>query len=308
MPLLPIIVAVLLLMGMIVIIVGLTQGRQATTINDRLSTFTERTLTLEEMELQQSFMDRVARPMFQAFLTAFGKASARKNADKIKRNLEQAGNPGNMTPAMFMGVRAVVGIFGLGIGFVIGQLASLGGLQAVLAPVLGGAIGYVFPGIWLDRKMRARKKNILKSMPDALDLLTISVEAGLGFDLALQRVAEKWDNELSKEFTRVISDTRLGTPRRESMRMMADRCGVEDLNNFVQAIVQAEQLGVSIGKILKVQSEQMRIRRRQRAEELAHQAPIKMLFPMAFLIFPSLLVVILGPAIPRLFGATALGG
>src|SRR3712207_495030 len=145
-------------------------------------------------------------------------------------------------------------------------------------------------------------------MPDALDLLTISVEAGLGFDLALQRVGDKWENELSKEFNRVLSDTRLGTPRRDAMRIMADRCGVEDLSNFVQSIVQAEQLGVSIGKILKVQSEQMRIRRRQRAEELAHQAPIKMLFPMAFLIFPSIMVVILGPALPKLFGASALGG
>ncbi|WP_276522233.1 type II secretion system F family protein [Kallotenue papyrolyticum] len=145
-------------------------------------------------------------------------------------------------------------------------------------------------------------------MPDALDLLSISVEAGLGFDLALQRVANKWDNDLSREFRRVISDMQLGIPRREALKLMADRCGVEELNNFVQAIVQAEQLGVSIGKILKVQSEQMRIRRRQRAEELAHQAPVKMLFPMVFLIFPSLLVVILGPAIPRLLSATALGG
>lgn len=297
-----------LLLAVMIIVIGMVQSRQSATLDSRLSTFTERTLTLEEMELELPFRERVLRPMMQGVLTAFGKMSGKKNAAKIKQNLEQAGNPGNLTPTMFVGVRAVVGLLGLGLGLYLTRLMGYELIQMLMYSTFGGAIGYVFPGIWLDQKMKARKKNIFKSMPDALDLLTISVEAGLGFDLALARVSEKWDNELSREFQRVISDTRLGTPRRDSMRMMADRCGVEELTNFVQAVVQAEQLGVSIGKILKVQSEQMRVRRRQRAEELAHQAPIKMLFPMAFLIFPSILVTILGPAIPRLFMAGPLGG
>jgi tight adherence protein C len=139
-----------------------------------------------------------------------------------------------------------------------------------------------------------------------LDLLTISVEAGLAFDSALQRVAEKWDNELSREFRRVLTDVRLGRSRREALRDMAQRTGVEDVQTFTAAIIQAEQLGVSIGKILRVQADQMRIRRRQRAEEAAQKAPIKMLFPMVFLIFPSLFVVILGPAVPKLMDS--LGG
>lgn len=303
-----IIVVGILLFGVMIMIVGITQNRQSSALDGRLTTFTERTRSLEEMELELPFSERVIQPIVQKMLATFGKVSSNKNAGKIKRNLEQAGNPGNLTPSMFVGVRVAVGMIGLAIGFYMGTLMELPALNMMLGVVFGGAIGYVFPGIWLDRKIRARKKGILKSMPDALDLLTISVEAGLGFDLALQRVADKWENELSKEFHRVLSDTRLGTPRRDSMRMMSERCGVEDLTNFVQAIVQAEQLGVSIGKILKVQSEQMRVRRRQRAEELAHQAPIKMLFPMAFLIFPSILVTILGPALPRLFYAQALGG
>lgn len=292
----------LLLFGVMIVVLGFVQSRQSATIEGRLSTFTEVPKTLEEMELELPFSQRVLQPLMQQMLTVFGKASPAKNAGKIKRNLEQAGNPSGLTPTSFMGVRVAVGLVGLAIGFYMTTLMGLPFLNRLLFMVLGGAVGYVFPGIWLDRKIRGRKHAILKSMPDALDLLTISVEAGLGFDLALDRVANKWDNELSKEFQRVLSDTRLGTPRRDAMRMMAERCGVEDLSNFVQAIIQAEQLGVSIGKILKVQSEQMRVRRRQRAEELAHQAPIKMLFPMAFLIFPSLLVVILGPAIPRLMG------
>jgi tight adherence protein C len=298
---------VLLLFGVMVVVLGVVQSRQSATIEGRLSTFTEVPKTLEEMELELPFSQRVIQPLMQQMLTAFGKASPSKNAAKIKRSLEMAGNPGNLTPTMFVGVRMTVGLIGLVIGFYMTTLMGLPILNRLLFSMLGGTIGYVFPGIWLDRKIRARKHGILKSMPDALDLLTISVEAGLGFDLALDRVAGKWDNELGKEFQRVLSDTRLGTPRRDAMKMMAERCGVEDLSNFVQAIVQAEQLGVSIGKILKVQSEQMRVRRRQRAEELAHQAPIKMLFPMAFLIFPSILVTILGPAIPRLLGNSVLG-
>ena len=298
----------LLLFGLMIVVIGFVQSRQSAAIETRLSAFTEVPKTLEELELELPFSQRVLQPMMQQLLTSFGKASPSKNAAKIKRNLEMAGNPGNLTPTMFVGVRVAVGLIGLMIGFYMTTLMGLPILNRLLFSIFGGAIGYVFPGLWLDRKIRTRKYNILKSMPDALDLLTISVEAGLGFDLALGRVADKWENELAKEFQRVLSDTRLGTPRRDAMKMMSERCGVEDLSNFVQAIIQAEQLGVSIGKILKVQSEQMRVRRRQRAEELAHQAPIKMLFPMAFLIFPSILVTILGPAIPRLLGNNVLGG
>jgi tight adherence protein C len=298
----------LLLFGLMIIVIGFVQSRQSAAIETRLSTFTEVPKTLEELELELPFSQRVLQPVMQQLLTSFGKASPSKNAAKIKRNLEMGGNPGNLTPTMFVGVRVAVGLIGIVIGFYMTTLMGLPILNSLLFSVFGGAIGYVFPGLWLDRKIRTRKYNILKSMPDALDLLTISVEAGLGFDLALGRVADKWENELAKEFQRVLSDTRLGTPRRDAMKMMSERCGVEDLSNFVQAIIQAEQLGVSIGKILKVQSEQMRVRRRQRAEELAHQAPIKMLFPMAFLIFPSILVTILGPAVPRLLGNNVFGG
>jgi tight adherence protein C len=207
---------------------------------------------------------------------------------------------------MFVGIRIVLMIALFAVFFLVTTAAGMPMINRLLYTGVGAVLGFMLPVMWLGRKIKTRKNNILKSMPDALDLLTISVEAGLGFDLALQRVADKWTDELSGEFARMLSDTRLGIPRREAMRTMAERCDVPELTNFVSAIVQAEQLGVSIGKILKVQSEQMRIRRRQRAEELAHQAPIKMLFPMAFLIFPSILVVILGPALPQLLGTSVL--
>lgn len=286
-----------------ILIVAVLQQRRAVIFEERLATLTERPRTLEELELEQPFGERVLKPFVRHALATLGKLLPSKDAGKVKRNLELAGSPGGLTPGMFVGMRLGLSFFALVVGFYLTMLADLPLLNRLMFSGIGLCLGFLLPGIWLGRKIKQRKYNILKAMPDALDLLSISVEAGLGFDLALQRVADKWDNELSREFRRVVSDTRLGMQRREAMRMMADRCGVEDLSNFVQAIVQAEQLGVSIGRILKVQSEQMRIRRRQRAEELAHQAPIKMLFPMVFLIFPSLLVVILGPAIPKLMDA-----
>jgi tight adherence protein C len=135
-------------------------------------------------------------------------------------------------------------------------------------------------------------------LPDSLDLLTIMVEAGLGFDAALARLVEKAQNELSQEFAQVLSEVRLGTSRREALRQLGGRTNVEDVSTFVTSLVQADQLGVSISRVLRVQSAQMRIKRRQRAEEAAHKAPIKMLFPLAFLIFPAMFIIILGPAVP----------
>ncbi len=163
-----------------------------------------------------------------------------------------------------------------------------------------GIFGFILPNIWLDRKIKDRLKEIMKSLPDAIDLLTISVESGLGFDPALQRVAEKWDNALTREFARVLSEMRIGKTKREALREMAQRCDEDGLTTFVSSVVQADTLGVPITQVLRIQSEAMRVRRRQKAEELAAKAPLKMLFPMIFLIFPALYVVILGPAVPQI--------
>jgi tight adherence protein C len=160
-----------------------------------------------------------------------------------------------------------------------------------------GMLGFFLPVLWLGSKIKKRQHEIIKSLPDAMDLLTIAVEAGMGFDGALQKVAEKWANELSKGFAKVVQEMRLGVIRREALRNMSQNMDVPDVTSFVAAIIQADQLGVSIAKILRIQSEQMRVKRRQRAEEQANKAPIKMLFPMVFLIFPALFVVLLGPAV-----------
>jgi tight adherence protein C len=148
----------------------------------------------------------------------------------------------------------------------------------------------------LTSKIQRRQKEIRKAMPDALDLLTICVEAGLGFDGAMAKVAEKWDNELSLSFGRALREMQLGKLRREALRDMADRIGIPEMTSFVAAVIQSEQLGVSMAKVLRIQSDQMRIRRRQLAEEEAHKAPIKMLVPLALLIFPSICIVLMTPA------------
>jgi tight adherence protein C len=170
-------------------------------------------------------------------------------------------------------------------------------IKGVLIAIVFLLVGFFFPQLWLEGRITRRQREIFKAMPDALDLLTICVEAGLGFDAAMAKVHEKWDNDLALEFGRVIQEVRLGKLRREALRDMADRLGVNEMTSFVAAVIQSEQLGVSMSKVLRIQSDQMRIRRRQMAEEEAHRAPVKMVFPIALLIFPSILIILLGPAI-----------
>lgn len=296
------IIAGIIVVGLSLIVVAVRQMNQSQAISERLDQYTDISLSLEELELQQPFRERVLVPLFRSLLNTLGRFGLKQNQERLRINLQLAGNPGNISPNMFIGLRVALAI----VLFVVIGLLVFGRLpfmQALMGALIAAMIGYILPGIWLDRKIKERKKNILKALPDALDLLCISVEAGLAFDLALQRVAQKWDNELSREFQRVLQDIRLGRTRREALRDLVTRTGVEDVQTFVSAVIQADQLGVSMSKILRIQSDQLRIRRRQRAEEAAQKAPVKMLFPMVFLIFPALFVVILGPAVPRIMQA-----
>lgn len=292
----------ILLLGVGLIGVSLVRMRQPDVIGERLNQYTERALTLEELELQQPFHERVIIPATKSILATLGKYGPKQSAERLRRNLQMAGNPGGITPVMFVGLRVVLALV-LGVIISLLTFRTMALPQALMYSAIGFALGYMLPVIWLGRRITARKKAITKALPDALDLLCISVEAGLAFDLALQRVTDKWDDELSREFKRVLKDMQLGRTRREALKDLAERTGVDDVQTFTAAVIQADQLGVSMAKILRIQSDQMRVRRRQRAEELAQQAPIKMLFPMVFLIFPALFVVILGPAVPRIISS-----
>jgi tight adherence protein C len=304
---LPILIALGVGGSVIIIFVGLASRRRVDVVEERLGEFgTRSVLTLEEIELSDPFSERVIRPMLRTIANTFARLTPRRNMETVQHNLDLAGNPYGWTPVEFTGLRLATAVFlmalALGLTFVTHSPLR----NRVLFTALGGVLGYVFPGTWLTLRIGTRKANILRALPDALDLLTISVEAGLGFDAAMTKVTEKWTNELSQAFTRVLIEIQMGTLRRVALRSMADRSGVPELTSFVAAIIQADQLGVSLARVLHIQSEQMRIRRRQRAEELAHQAPIKMMIPLVFLIFPALFVVLLGPALPSL--RSAFGG
>lgn len=305
--LLPVLLALGIGGGILIVFVGLASRRRTDVMEERLGEFgTRSVVTLEEIELSEPFLDRVIKPMLRTIANAFSRLTPRRNIENIQHNLDLAGNPRGWTPAEFTGLRlaGAVVLAVLGLGSTIVTRTPLRNM--ILITTVAGALGYFLPTIWLIMRIRSRQDNILKALPDALDLLTISVEAGLGFDSAMTKVTEKWTNELSQAFARVLVEIRMGTLRREALRAMAERAGVPELTSFVAAIIQADQLGVSLARVLHIQSEQMRIRRRQRAEELAHQAPIKMMIPLVFLIFPALFVVLLGPALPSL--RTAFGG
>lgn len=298
------IIAVLLLLGAAVgLVIYALNSQKSATIDQRLNTYTEAVKSLDEIELEKPFAERVLVPIMKYVLDIFGKLSPQRNADQIRRNLQLAGNPYGMTPVMFGGMRLALSI---GLFFIFGfiTVTAMGfTMNALMYTMIGTILGYLLPGMWLGNQIKKRQKALTRALPDALDLLTISVEAGLGFDVALQRVTDKSDNELSREFKRVLADVRLGRSRREALRDLGERNGVEDLKTFTSAIIQADQLGVSMSKILRLQSDQMRMKRRQRAEEEAQKAPVKMLIPMVFLIFPAIFVVLLGPSVPRFIEA-----
>jgi tight adherence protein C len=280
------------------VVAGLKAPEAKDPIAERLAEFSFRDemMSLEEIELSQSFYERIILPLFNRVGEFSSKFTPQATLESARRKLEMAGNPMQMDPAFFLALRFIIAIL---FGGLIMSLYVFGGrniAQGMGLSALFTLIGFIFPDMWLSGRMRGRQKMIFRAMPDALDLLTICVEAGLGFDAAMSRVHEKWVNDLGLELGRVIQEIRLGKLRRDALRDMSDRLGVPEMTSFVAAVIQSEQLGVSMAKVLRIQSDQMRVRRRQMAEEEAHRAPIKMVFPIALLIFPSIMLILLGPA------------
>lgn len=260
----------------------------------------EEAATIDEIELSMPISDRVMVPLARG-ISAFVEGLAPQSVlENTTRKLELAGNPRDMTATTFWFLRILLTIFLTWLGYSFAARSVFGG-SALLYALMGGLLGYAVPGMYLQSLIDRRKQAIVKKLPDALDLMTICVDAGLGFNGAMQRVADKWEDPLSDEFARVLYEMQLGKSRRQALRDMSDRTDVNDVQTFVAAILQSDQLGVGIARVLRIQADQMRMRRRQRAEERAQQAPIKILFPLVFLILPSIFVVLLGPAIIQLF-------
>ncbi len=266
-------------------------------------------IDLRKLELSQPFTERIVFPVARKFGELATKFTPQNAMNSLARKIELAGMSSRWDPSVILALQLFATVFFGGVIVVVFWFGpTKWPLSRVLLVALGFAfLGFYFPQLWLGSKIARRQKEIRKAMPDALDLLTICVEAGLGFDAAMAKVSEKWQTELSFAFARVIQEIQLGKIRRDALRDMSERIGLGEMTSFVAAVIQSEQLGVSLAKVLRIQSDQMRVKRRQLAEEEAHKAPLKMLIPMGLLIFPSLLIVLLTPAALRLVHS-ALGG
>lgn len=310
-----IIVGIVIIGGAVaLVVVGARYSRQnqqeeSDPVMARLAEATQRgeSVSLEDIELQQPFMERVVIPIIRRFGELSTRFTPQKLLQETTLKLELAGNPGRIDASTFLATRFVgAAVFGgllLLISFLSANKWPLG--RVVLVVGIFSALGFFFPQLWLQSRINRRQNEVRKAMPDALDLLTICVEAGLGFDAAMSKVSEKWENELSIMFGRCIREVQLGKTQREALRDMADRLGLPELTSFVAAVIQSQILGVSLAKVLRIQSDQMRVKRRQYAEELAHKAPVKMIIPMALLTFPSIMIILMAPAgfqISRAFG------
>jgi tight adherence protein C len=304
-----IIVGIVILAGLV--IVGTREDKGVDPLERRLAEYADREMpaSLEELELSLSMQERVIVPMYKALARFAVKFTPEKQIEDIRHNLELAGKIQTMEPVTFFGQRiALMLVFGLGAFFLFFFVSKWGPVKGLGGTVGGALLGYYLPMMQLKSQIRRRQDGIVKALPDALDLLTICVEAGLGFEQAMGKVYEKWDNDLAVAFGRVLQEIQLGKRRSEALRDMSTRMDVADITSFIAALIQAEQLGVSIAKILRIQSDQMRVKRRQRAQEKAQQAPVKMMIPMVLLIFPSIWIVLLGPSIIILLKTGVIGG
>ncbi len=275
-----------------------------TRLSDYLVTGEGTPVTARELELAEPFFQRVIAPMLRRMLKLMGWIWPKNRVEALRRRLLMAGRPGGLSTSDFIGIK---GWFLLLIGGGAGLIGYFAGyprtLQALLLWLVLCLVSFVLPDLWLSRRIRRRQEEIVSALPDTLDMLVVSVEAGLSFENALLEITNKCNHALARELLQVQRDIGIGLPRRDALQEMSERTGVPDMAQFVSAINQAEDLGISIARVLTVQAEEMRIKRRQRAQEAANKAPIKMLFPMVFLIFPALFAVLLGPGVPSLLRA-----
>lgn len=300
------IIGVLVFLAVISLVVGLAR-RSPSMIEARMQDFRTRAVeTVEgESDLGVPFADRVLVPGIEALAKGATSVLPARVLANIEKQLVMSGNPMSLNTYVVIWMTSVSFMAGLVLAAVVVVWGTIG-LQQAVAVLIFGVVGWMIPGTWLKGRVKARQKQVIKALPDSLDLVTTSVEAGLGLDAALARVSQKSSGPLAEELSRMLREVAMGKMRREALIEMAERLGVDELTSFINAIIQAEQLGVGIAQVLRVQADQMRTRRRQRAEKTAHEAPIKMIFPLVLFIFPAFMLVILGPARIRI--ATSLGG
>ena len=252
-------------------------------------------------ELELPFSERVLGPTVERLVALGRRLTPDDRVQRIRRRLDLAGNPPGWDVDRVLAFKALFGLTGLVLGVVAPVALGLGLPRAVAATLLATVLGWVGPSLWLYQKAYDRSEQVRRELPDALDLLTISVEAGLAFDAAVAQVARNSTGPLAEEFFRVLQEIQIGTGRIDALRALGERTDVPELRSFVGAMVQADAFGIPIARVLRVQSKEMRVKRSQRAEEKAQKVPVKILFPLIFCILPSLFVVIIGPAAVNIF-------
>lgn len=259
-------------------------------------------LSLRDLELSKPWRERLLKPLLRQLYGAGRLLTPVRNIEQLQQDLILAGLFERLTVIDFLGLRIFAGV---GVAVVVFFVMNLRGAfaSALLFALAGFLVGLYLPNLWLRSRIGRRQKGIARSLPDMLDRMSICVDAGLGFEAAIQKASQQGKDELALEFRRVIGELRLGIPRGQALRHLVDRTGVAEVASFVAVLVQADQLGIAIRDVLHTQSAHMRMRRRQRAEEEAQKAPIKMLIPLVLFIFPAMFAVILGPAIPLILEA-----
>jgi tight adherence protein C len=268
-------------LGLVVDMVINTRRRYSTVLQTQVGAVPDSITNLRQEQLKTSSLDLYGR---------------------VNRLIELAGNPPSMTAERIVAFKIVGGIVGLVVGLMIAPMLPFKGVVPTVAiAALLSLTGYTFPSAGLASKASKRQKAIRKAMPDTMDLLTISVEAGLGFDAALAQVVRNVPGPLSEEIARMLQEMQIGVSRSEALRHVNDRTEVPELDGFVLSMIQADKYGVGIAKVLRAQATELRQKRRQRAEEVAQKVPLKLLFPMIFMVLPALFIVILGPGAIKVY-------
>jgi len=253
-------------------------------------------ISAEELEMSKSFFERVLNPIFSRTGKFLGNYTPKGFHDRIEMKLARSGFS-KIDPVAYLGIKGFIGVAFFAFAILVALMSGMKIESIIVYLIILPAIGFIGPDFWIQSIGTRRRTDINDKLPDLIDLLTVSVEAGLGFEQALMHASEKMKGAVSEEVKRLLQEMRLGKKRSDALRALADRIMIPDLTSFCAALVQADQLGVSITNVLRIQSDVMRQKRRQRAEEAAMKAPLKMLFPLVFFIFPTLFLILLGPAV-----------
>jgi tight adherence protein C len=296
--------------GITLLIIGLVRiNKSADTVSRRMQEFVENqdksahvrpTYRLLPRELSGSFFNRTIKPFFERIVDYFGRFTPTNSIAILDHQLMVAGNPLGMHAQQFYGVRVLSLFLGIFIAFLLNYRNPSLDILMIILGILIIILGLYLPRLWLDSRIRQRKDELRRNLPDALDMFSVCVSAGLGFDQSLKKIIDYWPTDLSAEFRRVVQEMEMGVSRADALRNMAARIEVEEISSFIAIIIQAESIGMSFSEVLHNQAKQMRILRQFRAKELANSLPAKMVIPLAIFIFPALIAVIVGPLVPTI--------